>query len=240
MAILGKNGGLNGAISNLVFVQSGGRTIVRSKPDGVRQTARTKSAASVFGAVSEREKWLRNELLYRTGFPKLQHFAARHRARLRKTIVQDEDSLLHGRASFGRPDALAGFDFNPALPWSGCTNFFPRSITREDGAVDVSLPELQWGVQIKPPKDARSAVLKLVALAVDMNLENPEIRQVSELAVGVSPGGRSPEQALRIPAVEEGRWLLLAAGLNFARSRKAPAECVSGCYLWAYSGNAGA
>ena len=128
MAMLKKNGGLSGAVGNIVFVNSGERTLVRSKPDGVKQSERTKAAASVFGIVSAREKWLPGEITYGLGFPALEFFAARHPARLRRTVTIDADSMISGKTNFGTPEALAGFDFNPKLEWSKCINFYPGFI----------------------------------------------------------------------------------------------------------------
>lgn len=74
MAMLKKNGGLSGAVGDIVVVNSGERTLVRSKRDGVKQSERTKAAASVFGIVSAREKWLHREIKYGLGFPALEYF----------------------------------------------------------------------------------------------------------------------------------------------------------------------
>ena len=87
MANLKKNGNLSGAIGNIVFVNDGKRTFARVKPDKVKQSPETKAAAGIFGLVSAREKMFRLQLLRILGIPPLQYFAARHRARIRKTIV---------------------------------------------------------------------------------------------------------------------------------------------------------
>lgn len=63
MARVKSNNNLSGAIGNIVFVNDGNRSYVRTQPDKIKQTERTKAAASVFGVVSEREKWLRRHLL---------------------------------------------------------------------------------------------------------------------------------------------------------------------------------
>ncbi|AZI22835.1 hypothetical protein EIH07_07195 [Chryseobacterium taklimakanense] len=61
-------------------------------------------------------------------FPHYNIFAARHRARLRRTVAIDADSMILRKANFGIPEALAGFDFNPKLEWSKCINFYPGFI----------------------------------------------------------------------------------------------------------------
>lgn len=233
MAILKKNGSLSGAVGNIVFVNSGGRTLVRSKPDGVKQTERTKAAASVFGTVSEREKWLRREITYGLGFPALQYFAARHRARLRKTVTADADSIIYGKANFGTPEALAGFDFNPKLEWSRCTNFYPTIKKNEDGSVAVHLPEIRWRHEIKPPRNAKSASLNLHALAVNLNGKTPDIRRIGDLTMDFKNGNHTSAQIWNIENTQPDHWILIVGILRFTGNFNSNAECFSGSYLWA-------
>lgn len=233
MARLKTNNNLSGAIGNIVFVNDGKRVYVRTKPDEIKQTKRTKAAASVFGEVSKREKWLRRQLLSALHFPALQYFAARHRARIRKTVIPDDNSLIHGKPNFGSPEALVGLEFNPNLEWSQCTNFFPTVKSGNDGTTEVHLPELKWGQQIKAPKDAALASLTLCAVTVDMNSADLHINKAGELSLDFQKFGSVPAQVWTIPAAKPGEWLLVLGSLYFERKGKGKAECFSGCYLWA-------
>lgn len=233
MGILKKNGSLSGAVGNIVFVNSGERTLVRSKPDGVKQTERTKAAASVFGIVSAREKWLRREITYGLGFPALQYFAARHWARLRRTVTNDADSMILGKANFGIPEALTGFDFNPKLEWSKCANFYPDIKKNVDDSVDVHLPDIRWRQEIKPPRSAKSASLKLHALAANLNCNTPDIRRIDDLTIDFTSGHHIASQIWKIESVEPAHWILIVGLLRFTGNFSNDAECFSGIYLWA-------
>ncbi len=227
MAELKNKGNLSGAIGNIVFVNDGTRSYVRSKPDKVRQSERTKMASKVFGLVSAKEKWLRRYLLQTLGMPALQYLAAKHRARLQKTVVAD----VEGNLQFGTPEALVGFEFNPNLEWSRCTNFFPVVKTDNEEIVEIVLPELKWGQQIKAPKNAKSARLKLCAVAVEMNSENPTIKTVSEVSFSLSRYQSADAQIWSFAQPNEG-WLLVLGSLYFEGAGSTNAECFSGCYLW--------
>lgn len=233
MAILNKDGGLSGPIGNFVFVQSGGRTIVRSRPDNVRQTQRTKSAATVFGVVSQREKVYRNAMLRAVGFPAFQHFAARHRARILKTVLHDAGSVLEGKPRFGSPEALTGFDFNPALPWSNCTNFFPVIHKTGGGGLMVELPEIRWREHLKPPRKATGAVVTLAAVAVDFNHDSGKIKTADTLVLDFARGTVHGPQDWKIEAEGTGGWLLVACAIHFKGTAAEKAGQYSGTYLWA-------
>ncbi len=231
MARLKNKGNLSGAIGNIVFVNDGQRVFVRSVPDTVKQSERTKVASKVFGLVSAKEKGLRRHLLQALGMPALQYLAAKHRGRLQKTVVADGE----GNLQFGTPEALAGFEFNPHLEWSRCTNFFPVVKTDNNGTMEVMLPELKWGQQIKAPKNATSARLKLCAVAVDMNSENLTIKTVSEVSFSLSRYQSADAQTWSFTQPNEG-WLLVLGSLYFEGAGSTNAECFSGCYLWVGTG----
>jgi len=126
MARLKKNGNLSDAIGNIVFINDGERCYVRAKPGTVKQTKKTKDAAAVFGWVSRQEKQFRLFLQDSLGFVPQQYFAARHMARLRKTVIQQEGSSGKMIARFQESTALIGFEFNSKQKWESCTNFSPN------------------------------------------------------------------------------------------------------------------
>lgn len=144
MARVKKNGNLSGAIGNVVFVNDSGREFVRARPDRVKQTAQTKAAAGVFGLVSSREKTFRLQVLRMLGVPAPQYFAAKHRARIRKTVTGDTGGSAGTGTGFGNPQALVGFSFNPNMEWESCTNFFLTFEMESNGEMKVHLPELKW------------------------------------------------------------------------------------------------
>lgn len=236
MARIEKNGSLSGAIGNVVFVKDGDRTYARSKPVGIKQTTQTKAAAKTFGQVSHREKVLRQHLLAALGFPSLQYFAARHRARLRRTVGTAKANADSSVPFFGQPEALPGFDFNPKLPWSQATNFFPNLTEDPAGSLVVELAELAWGTQIIPAKGATAARLSLYAMAVDFNRKEPEMAELGKLTVEVARGSPAAVQRWTFPAAAAGHWLLVVGALSFETKQKIPAEAWAGTYLWAKGG----
>ncbi len=152
MANIKKNGNLSGAIGNIVFVNDGDRVFMRAKPARVKQSARTKNSSKAFGLVSSREKIFRLRLLHEMGIPAMQYFAARHRARIRKTLTPDNGGTATTNPTFGNPQALTGFSFNPKTEWQTCTNFFPEFNMQPGNEMKIILPDLKWKDQIIPPK----------------------------------------------------------------------------------------
>lgn len=233
MAILKKNGAISGAIGSIIFSESGDKTVLRSKPDGIRQSGRTKSAAKVFGVVSEREKDFRNTMLHKLGIPAVQYFAARHRARIRKTVVHDEGSLLEGKPRFGSPEALAGFDFNPKLPWSSCTNFFPVIHKTAGCGLVVELPELRWREHVKPQGKATGAVVTLAAIAVDFNQNSVQTEALATLMLDFSKEHIYQPQEWKFEGLGEGGWLVLACAVRYEGKGIEKSGQFAGTYLWA-------
>ena len=235
MARLKKNGNLSGAIRNVVFVNDGGREFVRARPDGVKQTAQTKAAAGVFGLVSIREKTFRLQLLRMLGVPAPQYFAAKHRARIRKTVTGDTVGSAGNTSSFGNPQALAGFSFNPKMEWENCANFFPAFEMESTGEMKVQLPELKWKNQIIPSKNSSSAVLTLVALSADLNKEAVPVKVLAKLEINISGTSAVPAQEWIFPVDAAEGWLLIIGCLKFAAPNQSSVmkEEFSAAYLWA-------
>ena len=235
MARVKKNGNLSGAIGNVVFVNDGGREFVRARPDRVKQTAQTKAAAGVFGMVSNREKMFRRQVLRMLGVPAPQYFAAKHRARIRKTVTNDNGTSAGTATGFGNPQALTGFSFNPKIEWESCTNFFPAFEMESTGEMKVHLPELKWKNQIIPPKNTGSAVLTLVALSADFNKEAVPVKELAKLELDVSGISAVPSQDWIFPVDAAGGWLLIIGCLKFAAPNQSSVikDAFSAAYLWA-------
>lgn len=235
MARVKKNGNLSGAIGNIVFVNDGERAFARAKPDHVKQSAQTKVAAGVFGLVSSREKMFRLQILRILGIPALQYFAAKHRARIRKTVTPDTGSSSGTGAGFGNPQALAGFSFNPKMEWESCTNFFPTFEMESSGEMKVQLTELKWKNQITPPKNSSSAVLTLVAITADLNKEAFPVNVHSKLELEISGSSAVPAQDWIFPVDAAEGWLLIIGCLKFASPNHSSVmkDEFSAAYLWA-------
>ncbi|MDQ0477623.1 hypothetical protein [Chryseobacterium sp. MDT2-18] len=231
MANLKKNGNLSGAIGNIVFVNDGDRIFVRLKPDSVKQSPQTKAAAGVFGLVSAREKTFRLKLLKELGIPALQYFAARHRARIRKTIIGNP-AISPG---FGDPQGLTGFSFNPKAEWQSCTNFFPEVERVSNGEMKVHLPELKWKTQIIPPKNCRAAVLTLFAMTADLNSPSVPLKVLSKIEMEISATAAVSAREWRIPVEPPAGWLLIVGCVKFNTTHHATTvqQQFSATYLWA-------
>lgn len=233
MANLKKNGNLSGAVGPLVFVNDDGRVYVRSKAHSVKQSVSSKASAALFGQVSAREKRFRLQLLREMGLPAPQYFAAKHRARLQKTVLPDA-----GAASiplFGNPKALEGFDFNPKLQWLQCTNFYAEFKTDDANALQVSLPALHWAKEIRPPKDSTSAILTLYAVAADLDDPSVPVKLVSRWETEINRYSAAPAAEWEIPTDTSGKWLLIVACLRFKENLNSlhASKSFAASYLWA-------
>ncbi|WHF52385.1 hypothetical protein QGN23_03675 [Chryseobacterium gotjawalense] len=211
---------------------------VRLKPDSVKQSPQTKAAARVFGLVSSREKMFRLQILRIMGIPALQYFAARHRARIRKTVSGDTGGSSGTTAGFGNPQALAGFSFNPKMEWESCTNFFPEVERVSNGEMKVHLPELKWKTQIIPPKNCSTAVLTFFAITADLNSPWVPLKVLSKIEMEISATAAVPATEWRIPTEPAEEWLLIVGCVKFAApdQHSVPKEHFSAAYLWAQWG----
>ncbi|SHJ93674.1 hypothetical protein [Epilithonimonas mollis] len=235
MARLKKNGNLSGAIGNIVFVNDGKRSYVRSKPDTVKQTKNTIASASVFGWVSAQEKQFRLILQDKIGLIPQQYFAARHVARLRKTVIREEGSSGNTIAKFQDPTALIGFDLNPKQEWERCTNFFPAFETDEKNVFTAKIPALSWIKQVKPPQYASLATINIHAIATDLNQISVTAELLSSLSMTMKEREIIPSQEWSFSIPETTKWLLVIAIINFHsdKNQLGKTERTIGNYLWA-------
>ncbi len=235
MANLKKNGNLSGAIGQIVFVNDGQRTFARVKPDKVKQTPETKAAARIFGLVSAKEKVFRMQLLKILGIPPIQYFAARHRARIRKTAQQDLAGSPESLAQFGDPQCLAGFSFNPKIEWQSCTNFFPEVESSSNTELKIFLPEIKWKTQIIPTKNCNSAIITLMVISADLNSIDVPVKVLSTVQTKISATASFPAQEWLIPIDAADGWLLMVGCVQFLPKNQPPSdtENFSAAYLWA-------
>lgn len=234
MARLKKNGNLSGAVGNIVFVNDGDRVYVRSKPGNVKQTKSTRSASNTFGWVSKQEKQFRLLLQSKIRFIPGQYFAARHMARLGKTVIREESSCGQAIAGFQDPTALIGFEFNPKLEWERCINFFPDFTIDNSQSFTVSIPALSWGKEIKPPTSADVATINIHAIHTDLNQNSVAVDVCSSLSVTIKETEIIPSQKWTFSIPEKTKWLLVIAIINFDSAKKQleKSEKTAGTYLW--------
>lgn len=236
MARITNKGNLSGALGNLVFVQNGKNQYVRSKPSQVKQSAATKTAASLFGWLSSRDKVFRRVVLEKFSLLTDSRYAARHRARMKKALGSlIPNPILIGDWSFQNPEALMGFDFNEDLLWEKATQFYPEFTLDEIGNVHCKIPKLQWGTEIKSLKKNTSALLKLEAFAIDPNAENMEITAISSMSLLISAGQHQDETSWDFILPTINQWIVVIGILTFEgeNSNLSLLERTSTTYLWA-------
>ncbi|WP_417431535.1 hypothetical protein [Halpernia sp.] len=235
MARILKNGQLSGVVSNLVFVQKGTTQYIRSKPAKVKQNAKTKAAASVFGWISAKDKLYRQLLLEKFPLIKDNRYAARHRARMGKTLVTPSLSLPKSNPSvFQNPEALMGFDFNNDFLWTKATQFYPEFSNNSD-EVQCKIPLIQWGKQIKAPKNTIEAQLTFEAFSINPNAETMEIVSLSTWTVHLSFGQNQDATDWNFAVPDSATWVLILGKVSFGGGTSVLSlnQKNAATYLWA-------
>lgn len=216
MARISKNGNLIGGVGNFIFVRNDDKQYVRSKPAKVKQSAKTKAAASVFGWMSTKDKLYRQVLLDQFPIVTDSRYAARHRAKMAKTLVTpDAADPSANPAVFQNPEALLGFEFNNDLLWTKATQFFPEFSNIVADEVLCKIPALKWGKQIKPPKNCNKALVTFEAFHVDPNAETMEILPLSTWSAELSYGQSQDATAWNFDVSNLGSWLLILGSVKF-------------------------
>lgn len=236
MARIRKNGLFSGVIGNVVFVQSGDVQYARSKPTIVKQNAKTKAAASVFGWLSNRDKIYRQLLLEKFPLVTDSRYAARHRSRMGKTLVTPNIFLPSPNTTlFQNPEALMGFDFNTNLPWEKSTQFFPEFKCSEAREVQCKIPTLAWKKQIKPSQKSQSAKVSFEVFGVDPNQENMEIVPLLNWVLEISAGEIHEESTWTINLPNSVFWVVVIGKIVFegGNSTQNWEDRTSATYLWA-------
>ena len=236
MARITKNGMLSGVVGNLVFVQNGAYQYVRSKPAKVKQSAKTKAAASVFGWMSTKDKLYRRLLLEKFPIVADSRYAARHRARMGKTLVTDPASTTTpNSAVFQDPQALMGFEFNNDLLWTKATQFFPEFSSIVPDEVQCKIPVLQWGKQIKAPKNTTKAEVTFEAFGVDPNAENMELISFSTFTTQLSYGQVQEATDWNFAIPNTATWVVILGRVSFSGGTSVlnVEQKNAATYLWA-------
>lgn len=236
MAKLSKNGNLSGTVGNVIFVNNGKYQYVRAKPKNVKQSQKSKDAASLFGWISAQDKKYRDALTASFSFGKDRYYAARHRSRMTKSLLNSKESNTTSPSlTNGTPEALIGFDFNESLPWNTTFRCYTQFSINENGTVACKIPTLLWNEQINPPKGAKSAVLTLTALTTDPDQKVIKINPIASHTISLTPEIKVPETIWTFETPNENAWLIVIGYLGFSTTdnNQAPHLCESTAYLWA-------
>lgn len=238
MGRISKNGFINGSIANLVFVNQGDRNIVRSKPDHVKQSANTKKAAGIFGYVSRQDALYRRRLMFLCGLTTDDRYAYRHRALMCKMAVRHREnsenpvSLLEGN-----PRMMEHFNFNRHLEWQSVCRFFP-DIHLDDsaGVLTISVPELGWNRELKPPPKMTSAKLRFICItALPDEAIHQNVQLLSEFQMDAAPGQRIQETVFSVNGIPEGQLIFVIAEIQLQDGKVSlisPQLRTAGIYLW--------
>lgn len=215
MASQGHKNQLNGAIGPIIFQQRYGKTIVRSKPDRIRQTQATKSSGSEFQYCSRWSKYLRLGLqplwLGNTDSLVSQRLTA-----LLYTTLQKNTALPKGERNWSNTDisSLKGFEVNSHSLFD---SYFKMEIGAELTAsrtLKITVPELITAQSIRYPDGCTDAELVCCITATRISTGELVNTVVESFALPKS------SNALNIPAFESeslpaGCIILAAAQLVF-------------------------
>lgn len=235
------NGQLSGGVGNVVFVQSGDKTYVRSKPTTVKQSTATKQAASSFGKISAADKVFRQRLLQLLPIATDSKYAYRHRSRFAKMMANDTENTAGANTDTRKtPQAMVGFDFNLACEWHKVCRFFPEYVLDPDNRLTVTLPALVWKRDLKPIEKSKNIALRFYVLAVDMNPETEvPIEICAEFGMDLPAETTSNEMVWTTEPLPTDK-LLFVVGLctmDFNRPDKyGKTGETAACYLWASGG----
>lgn len=235
MARVNKNGNLSGAVGNIVFVNRYGETHARRKPGKVNQTSNTKKSASGFGNNSSQDRLVRAAITEKIDIRNYQCFAVNHRTRLGLTIFQSQDEDGNTQMRYENPQSMVGTIFNNNWQWERAVNFYPDYNLPEDNSMMVIIPELNLGKQIKLPKNATRAILKLHALTIDPNKRVVMADILSSLTFDLDKNQNVPSQEWQFQIPENTYWALIIATISYSSPKNNIAEehMHTGTYLWA-------
>jgi|SRR5690606_11461105 hypothetical protein len=229
MAKSTNNSALSGVLGNVVFVNQGARSFIRSKPHKVRQTKATKAAASSFGWISQQDKKFRMALTQAYSLVTDSYYAARHRACMAKA-----QNLSQGSLSATMPQALEGFEFNSLVSWEKTCHFYVTCI-QNDNILACHIPALTLGQNVKAPKAVRVADLQFHAFMVDPNQPDIDIMPLGSHQLTLQPLKTVPETQWNLNLPTANTWVVVLGTLMFDYRQSNVAANLRGCayYLFA-------
>lgn len=180
MATQGHKNQLNGAIGPIIFQQRYGKTIVRSKPDRMRQTQATKSSSSEFQYCSRWSKFLRSGLkpLWLGNTDPL---VSQRLTGALYAALQRNTAFPKGERNWSNTDmsGINGFEVNTQSPFeSFCKEEIGAELTAMR-TLKLTVPELITAQSIRYPEGCTDA--ELVCCITATKIPNGElIKTVAE------------------------------------------------------------
>lgn len=215
MAKSPNNGALSGVLGNVVFVNQGPRSFIRSKPNGVRQSKATKAAASTFGWVSQQDKKFRWALSQACALVTDPYYSARHRACMAKALAPLPKGIIAPASlEASLPQALVNFEFNDRLPWGKTCSFYPTFVQTAN-TLTCHMPALTLGQHIKAPESVRAAYLQLDTLLVDPTLQDVDVIPLAQKTYTLLPHETIPESEWVFDIPTSNTWLLVLGTIRF-------------------------
>lgn len=238
MGRINKNGFISGSVGNLVFVNTGDRNIVRSKPDTVKQSANTRRAAGVFGYVSRQDAIYRRKMMQLCGLTADDRYAYRHRALMYRMAVRSTENGTETVSLLaGNPKIMENFGFNRHTEWQNVCRFFPEiNLDASSGTVTIAVPELKWNRELKPPKKMNSAKLRLICIAaLPDESQKHNVQLLNEFTVEATPGKQVQKNIFSVNDVPEGQLVFVLAEIQFQQpgtQNASPLNRTASTYLW--------
>jgi hypothetical protein len=215
MARSANNNALSGVLGNVVFVNQGARSYIRSKPHKVRQNIATKAAASSFGWVSQQDKKYRTAVIQAYPLVTDRYYSARHRACMAKAL-----GGLSGAAASSvsldatLPEALVNFEFNAQLPWSKTCHFY-ATFSQDDNTINYLIPPLNLGQQLKAPEAVRAAHLQFNAFMVNPTQQDVDVTPLGTQQLTLLPSQTIPETIWTFEMPTTNAWVLVLGSVAF-------------------------
>lgn len=232
MGKIKNTGQISGAVANLVFVNRNTKTYVRSKPDSIKQSKATKTAAGIFGQISQLDSRYRKELMALLRLHPDNQYAFRHRSCFSRMAVRYKENRKEKVSLLkGDPKSMEGFDFNQQMPWVSACRFFPEFHLLPEGKLQVSIPELELGTHIKTGKPVSKAVLQLFCIAANPDIP-AGIRLLSDIRMELNPKTEASEWL--IPDIPEQQLIFVIGQLKLYEWKHQAYKLTdtSAVYLW--------
>lgn len=234
MAKFSKNGNLSGALGNLVFVSRGACQYVRTKPAKVKQSANTKKAGQVFGAVSRKDKEFRRMVMACFDPFRDERYAARHRAAFGRSCSTDQAddgaSLV-----FDRPEALQNFAFVKDMPWEKLTRIYPDPAIDAHHVLSLELPAHRIGENLMLPQSVSKAKVSYQVFAANPDQDPVQIRELATVELTATRQSPGTPQTITCDLPDSPCWVILLGSIEFfgEQPRLQAKKTGTSAYLWA-------
>ena len=238
MGKINPKGQLSGSVGRLVFVNLGNTTVVRSKPNRIKQTIATEKSANCFGKISNLDKLYRQNLLRLLPIVADKKYAYRHRTHFNRMADRDTDpNTPNTSIQWSLPQMMTGFEFNQEAEWRSVCRFFPSYSLDTDLRLSIGMQELIFKRDFRPVEKSDSITLSFYVLAVDIQQDHhPSVEICADFTMDISPLTNLPETVWTTDPLPANK-LLFVIGLckmDFEEPDKNNRkEATASCYLWA-------